>query len=268
MKTKFFNNFFRNSVSLKQSTKFIRGERDPRVYSYGRPLWSFDISNYKESFCQHLTFSQHGSKTPDIGVPTFIAASATIVGDVKLWSFSSIFYNSVLLGDQNKIEVGLKTNIQDNCVITSSAKRLAYDHDGSTRIGHFVTIGHGCKIHAATIENSVLVGMGSILSAGSYIKQNSILGANSLLLPGQEIGSGQLWAGNPAKFIRELTENEIKLLTQGALNYVDIAFLHQEKLLEVDYIYDIAVKHGYKPPMDEDQENIFIKIREESTLVE
>jgi carbonic anhydrase/acetyltransferase-like protein (isoleucine patch superfamily) len=97
---------------------------------------------------------------------------------------------------------------KDGTIVTEALGPLDDVHDGSCIIGHYVTVGHNCVLRATTIEPECLVGMGSTLDEGSYMEKQSILGAGSYLGPGQKVLSGELWAGNPAKKIRDITEEE------------------------------------------------------------
>lgn len=138
---------------------------------------------------------------PKVSEWSWIAPDATVVGNVELWDYASIWYGSVVRGDRGLVRIGHHSNIQDGSVISECLHPIDADHDGSTIIGHFVTIGHRCFIRGATVEDRCLVGMGSVLSPGSYMESDSMLGAGSVLAAGQRIPSKQLWVGNPAKYV-------------------------------------------------------------------
>jgi len=159
---------------------------------------------------------------------SFIAPSATLCGHVELYGNASIWYGVVINGTNKYVRIGQFSNIQDNTTIMDSFENLDLDHDGSAIVGHYVTVGHSCHLRACTIENCCLVGMGSILSDGSYMEEGSILGANSVLLPHDRIPSGQLWAGLPARFIRDFTEQELTQIQEGAIRYGTFARKHKE----------------------------------------
>jgi len=175
--------------------------------------------------CPHkqiISFGPTNDMAPHFNNDTFVAPNAVIVGNVQLMSNSSIWYGCILRGDTCKIDVGQYTNIQDETIITEALNPLGPDHDGSTIIGHYVTIGHKCILRACTIEDQCLVGMGSVLEEGSYMEHLSILGAGSVLAKGARIASGELWLGNPAKFYRKVTAEEIESIYFGARDYWEL----------------------------------------------
>ncbi len=163
-----------------------------------------------------MTIKSFQNKTPQLGNKVFVDDSAVVIGDVELGEDSSVWPTSVLRGDVHFIRVGKRTNIQDGTVghVTHYGE---YNPDGHPLIiGDDVTIGHQCTIHACTIGNRVLVGMGSILLDGAVIQDDVMLGAGTLVSPGKIIESGYLWLGSPAKKIRPLKEEEIKFLKYSA----------------------------------------------------
>jgi carbonic anhydrase/acetyltransferase-like protein (isoleucine patch superfamily) len=145
----------------------------------------------------------------------FIAPNATVIGDVAIGDNSSIWYGTVLRGDTTSIAVGDNTNIQDNSVVHP-------DNVIPVVIGSNVTIGHGAIIHACTIEDNVLVGMGSIILDGALVGRDSIIGAGSLIPPGKTVPSGTLVMGSPFKVVRQLTPDEIESIRTSAESYVSL----------------------------------------------
>ena len=135
-----------------------------------------------------------------------------IIGNVYIGSESSVWYNCVIRADVNHVRIGKKTNIQDGTIIhVSSSGFSATGGKGCpTLIGNNVTIGHNATIHACTINDYSLVGMGSIILDGSVIEKMSFVAAGSLVPPGTQIGKEELWAGNPARFKRKINEKEQK----------------------------------------------------------
>ncbi len=130
----------------------------------------------------------------DIGKGTYVHGSATIVGEVRIGKNCSIWPNVVIRGDENHMEIGDCTNIQDNSVLHTS-------YEGPLRIGKRVTIGHSCIIHACTIGDDVLIGMGSIILDHSVIGEWSLVGAGSLVTEGKEIPPNSFVLGRPAKVV-------------------------------------------------------------------
>lgn len=138
---------------------------------------------------------------PRLGRGVYIARGAEVVGDVTLGDYASVWYNAVLRGDINRIEVGHHTNLQDGVLV-----HLADDYPAL--VGNYVTVGHGAILHACSIGNEVLVGMGAILLDGVVVGSQCILGAGALLTPGTRIPPGSMVLGSPAKVTRELTAEE------------------------------------------------------------
>jgi carbonic anhydrase/acetyltransferase-like protein (isoleucine patch superfamily) len=168
---------------------------------------------------------------PKIDPRAFVAAGAVIIGDVEIGPESSIWFGCVLRGDVNKIRIGSRTNIQDGTIIHVASglqpARLgpgaAADAGYPTLIGDNVTVGHMTLLHACTIESNAFVGMKSAIMDGAKIESYGMLAAGALLTPGKVIGKGQLWAGSPAKFWRDLTENDLAQFDMRAGQYVELA---------------------------------------------
>lgn len=161
----------------------------------------------------------HLGKTPDTARALFVAANATVLGDVVLGAQSSVFYGAVLRGDIHEIRVGEGTNIQDNAIV-----HLADDYGAS--IGAWCTIGHAAIIHACTIGDECLIGMGATVLDGARIGACSIVGANSLVPQRFECPPGSMVYGSPAKVVRPLTAAEQAGLRAWAEKYVEVARAH------------------------------------------
>lgn len=145
-------------------------------------------------------------KSPEIGENTFLAETAVILGDVVIGHDSSIWYNTVLRGDVNSIRIGDRTNIQDGTVIHTL-------FDGSKNpsqaiIGNDVSVGHNVTIHGATIEDNCLIGMGSTILDNAVVASGCIVAANALVLSGTKLEPNSLYAGVPAKRIREVSKEQ------------------------------------------------------------
>lgn len=159
--------------------------------------------------------------TPDIATSTFIAPSADIIGDVSIGEGSSVWFNCVIRGDVNIIRIGKNTNIQDLSMLHVTHYTKEDKSDGSpTIIGDNVTIGHHVMIHGCTIENTCLIGMSSTILDGAVIGEESIVGAGSLVTKGKKFPPRSLIMGNPAKWVRTLTDEEVASLYKSAQNYV------------------------------------------------
>ena len=158
--------------------------------------------------------------TPSIGKRVFVDTQATVIGDVCLGDDVSIWPQSVIRGDINPITVGKRTNIQDGSIVHVTHKSQ-YSDGCECHIGSDVTIGHGCIIHACTIEDMALVGMGSVILDGTTISKKVIIGAKSLVPSGKTLESGYLYMGSPCKKIRPLKDDELEFLKYSATHYVN-----------------------------------------------
>ena len=158
----------------------------------------------------------HAGKKPVLGKGVFVAENAAIIGDVVIGDESSIWYATTVRGDVMPIRIGARTSIQDNTVI-----HVTSDFSGTT-IGNDCTIGHAAIIHACTVEDFCLVGMGSILLDGARIGTGSLVGAGALVTPGTDIPPGSLVIGSPAKVKRALNDKEREQSRYGAEHYVEL----------------------------------------------
>ena len=159
-------------------------------------------------------------KTPRLGSRVFVADGAVLVGDVELGDDSSVFYNAVLRGDLAPIRIGKRTNIQDNVTVHVSTGM-------GVVVGDEVTVGHNAVLHACTIDDNVMVGMGAIVMDGAHIKKNCIVGAGAIVTQGKEFPENSLVLGAPAHVVRELTTEELEGGRGGVERYVEI----KDKLL-------------------------------------
>jgi carbonic anhydrase/acetyltransferase-like protein (isoleucine patch superfamily) len=157
---------------------------------------------------------------PRIEANAFIAPGARIIGDVRIGAESSIWYNCVLRGDVGGISVGARTNIQDGTVVHVTRGRYDVEIGDDCLIGHLAII-HGCKLHDAAF-----VGLGAIVMDGCEIESTGMLAAGAMLTPGKRILAGQMWAGRPAKYVRDLSEEELAAHRAGVADYVENARLH------------------------------------------
>lgn len=146
--------------------------------------------------------------SPDVDKKTFIADGAQVIGAVKMKEFSSIWFNAVVRGDVNRIEIGCYSNVQDNSVV-HVADTLP------TIIGDYVTIGHNAIVHGCTIENHCLIGMGAILLNGSVIGTGSIVGAGAVVRENQVIPPYSLVVGVPGKIVKSTSGDAEKIRAQA-----------------------------------------------------
>ncbi|MDO5742662.1 MAG: gamma carbonic anhydrase family protein [Vagococcus sp.] len=157
----------------------------------------------------------------------FVAKSADLIGKIKLGEASTIWYQSVIRGDYGVISIGDRSNIQDGSVVH-------VDEQYPTVVGDDVTVGHRCIIHGCTIEDRVIVGMGSTIMNGAKIGQDSIVGANSLVTERKEFPPGSLIMGSPAKVIRALTDEEKQSILVNAHEYVQNGQKFEGKSITID----------------------------------
>lgn len=154
---------------------------------------------------------------PTLGADVFVADNAAVIGDCVIGDESAVWFGCTVRGDVHEIRIGNRTNIQDNVVIHTT-RNLS-----GTYIGDEVTVGHGAILHACTIHNRVLVGMGAIILDQAVMEEGSMLAAGAVLTPRKIVPSGQLWGGSPARYMRDLNEGEVKFLRISADNYVRLA---------------------------------------------
>ena len=160
-----------------------------------------------------MAIESYESFSPQVHDSAFVAASADIIGRVTLGEESSVWYNATLRGDINQIVVGPRSNVQDNAVIHLS-------DDFGTYLGEYVTVGHGAIVHAATVKDEVLIGMGSCILDGVEIGERSIIGANALVTGGTIIPPGSLVVGSPARVVKTLDLKDQAQVKHWAEKYV------------------------------------------------
>lgn len=166
-------------------------------------------------------------KTPSIHPSAFIAPGAVIIGDVEIGPDASIWYGCVLRGDTNAIRVGARSNVQDGTVIH-------VDHPSigglPTLIGDDVLVGHRCMLHGCTVEDGGFVGMCATMLDGACVQTGGFLAAGAFLGPKKTVPGGQMWAGLPARKLRDLRPGEDKMALLGAAHYVEEANTHKAAL--------------------------------------
>ena len=155
-------------------------------------------------------------KTPVLGREVYLAPGAVVVGDVTLGDNASVWFNAVLRGDIERIVIGHHTNVQDNAVLHLSDTFPCI-------VGNYVTIGHGAIVHACTVGDETLIGMGATLLDGSIIGRQCIVGANALVSEGRQFPDGSLILGMPARVVRELSPEERAGLKEHAEKYTQMA---------------------------------------------
>lgn len=166
------------------------------------------------------TLKSYNGISPRLGKGVFVEESAVLYGDIELGDDASIWPLVAARGDVNYIRIGARTNIQDGTVLHVTRKSAARPDGLPLLIGEDVTIGHKAMLHACTIGNRVLVGMGCIILDGAEVGDDIIIGAGSLVPPGKKLEPGYLYVGSPVRQARPLTEAEKAFLPESADNYV------------------------------------------------
>jgi carbonic anhydrase/acetyltransferase-like protein (isoleucine patch superfamily) len=155
--------------------------------------------------------------TPQFGEDCYLAENATVVGDVIMGSECSVWFNAVVRGDVNSIRMGNRVNVQDGAVIHCTYEKT------KVNLGNHVSIGHNALVHGCTIEDNVLIGMGSIVMDDCYIEANSIIAAGAVLLEGTRVESWSIYAGVPAKKVKtlspELFAGEVQRISNNYVMY-------------------------------------------------
>ena len=167
-------------------------------------------------------FATFLARDPTLDPTAYVAAGATVIGDVRIGPRASVWPASVLRGDINFIEIGEATNVQDGTII-----HLADDYP--VRVGKFVTIGHGAVIHACTIEDECLIGMRATILDGAVIGRNSIIGAMALVTQGMIVPAGSLVLGVPGRIEKTLDPDERAGIRKWAEKYINVAEAHRAR---------------------------------------
>jgi len=161
-------------------------------------------------------------KSPTIHSSVFVANSADVIGEVEIGEDSSVWFGCVVRADINYIKIGKRTNIQDLSMIHVDHYTKEDKSDGHpTTIGDDVTIGHRVMLHGCEVQNACLIGMSATILDGAVIGKESIVGANSLITKEKKFPPRSLIMGSPAKFIRELNDDEVASLYESSQNYID-----------------------------------------------
>ena len=151
--------------------------------------------------------------TPVFGDNCFLADNAVVVGEVIMGQNCTVWFNAVVRGDVHSITIGDNTNIQDGAIIHCTYQKA------KTVIGNNVSIAHQAVVHGCTIEDNVLVGMGAIIMDDAVIGTNSVIAAGAIVLPGTQVESGSIYAGIPAKRIKDIGDEMKEVIQRTARNY-------------------------------------------------
>ncbi|MGJ8662265.1 MAG: gamma carbonic anhydrase family protein [Marinicella sp.] len=159
---------------------------------------------------------------PIIADSAYVDTTAVVIGHVEIGADVSIWPMAVIRGDVNRIRIGDKSNIQDGCILHVTHCSDNNPEGGPLTIGCGVTVGHGAVLHACQVDDYCLVGMSATLLDDSHMEHHSMLGAGSVLPPGKIVKTGELWVGNPAKKVKELTPSQLQSMEYSAKHYVKL----------------------------------------------
>jgi carbonic anhydrase/acetyltransferase-like protein (isoleucine patch superfamily) len=151
--------------------------------------------------------------TPRFGKDCFLADNATVVGEVELGDNCTVWFNAVVRGDVHSILIGNNTNIQDGAVIHGTYQKF------NTVIGNNVSIAHNAVVHGCTVEDNVLIGMGAIVMDGAVIGSHAVIAAGAVVLPGTVVESRSIYAGIPAKRVKDISQEMLEVIERTAKNY-------------------------------------------------
>ena len=163
----------------------------------------------------------YGELVPRIDDTAWIAPGVSVIGDVEIGAESSVFYGSVLRGDVHFIHIGARTNLQDQATVHVTAGRFP------TILENEITVGHRAVVHGCHVHEGALIGIGAIVLDGATVGENALVAAGAVVRPEQEVPPETLWAGVPAKEIRRLSAEEIRLQRERTLTYVQTASIHR-----------------------------------------
>jgi carbonic anhydrase/acetyltransferase-like protein (isoleucine patch superfamily) len=177
-----------------------------------------------------IDFAGH---SPRVDADAFVAPGAKLIGNVEIGPGASIWYNVVLRGDMNLISIGARSNVQDGTVIHVDPPRPGGPEQGyPCLIGEEVLIGHMAMVHGCTLEPRAFVGLGAIVMDGCVVEGDAMLAAGAMLTQGKRIPSGQLWAGRPAKYVRDLRPEDLAGMRAGVAHYAELARAHRLALAD------------------------------------
>ncbi len=171
-----------------------------------------------------------GDKRPQIDPTAFIAPGCRIIGDVTIGANASIWYNCVIRAEVNHVVIGARSNIQDGSIVHCDGPMPGVPDGYPTLIGDDVLIGHNAIVHGCVLHDRAFVGMAATIMNGAVIEGDAMLAAGAMLTQGKRIEARQLWAGSPARFIRDLDDTAIAGMQLGVAHYVENARLHKSAI--------------------------------------
>lgn len=161
---------------------------------------------------------------PTIAPAAFVAPNAAVIGDVVIGAGTGVWFGCTIRGDVHEIRIGENTNIQDGTTVHVSRGKFG------CYIGSNITIGHNAVIHACRLEDGCFVGMSATIMDGAVVESQAMVAAGALVTPGKRVKRGELWAGSPARFLRQLTQEELDFFPVSAAHYADLAREYRDEL--------------------------------------
>jgi len=187
---------------------------------------------FKEQLSRHRRVMNLFEKIPHVGEGAFVAPSASVIGWVDIGQNSSVWYGAVIRGDVNSIKIGTQTSLGDRVVVHVS--RYGKGGPIPTVIGDRCVVGSAAILHACTLEDESNVGMGAMVLDGAVVGKHAILEAGSVLTPGKKIPESQVWAGNPAKYVRDVTQVDLKAHSESLNKIKELQDAHNQYHIATD----------------------------------
>lgn len=167
------------------------------------------------------------NSSPIIAPDAFVAHNATVIGDVEIGSRANLWFGVIVRGDVNRIRIGARTNVQDGTMIHCTGM----GGDFPTLIGDDVTIGHMCVIHGCVLEDGCMVGIKAVVLDGAVVESGALVAAGALVTPGKRVKKGELWGGSPARKLRDLTPDDLKMIARLPGRYADLGAEYREQMV-------------------------------------
>lgn len=182
-------------------------------------------------------------RAPSVSTDAFVAPNATVIGSVSLSTRASVLYGAVVRGDLNDVSIGAYSTVGDRAVIHTT-KSVEGHVSAGVRVGSHVMIGPGALLQSCTVEDGAVIGAGAIVLEGALVESNAIVGEGAVVHPGRRIPSGQVWAGNPAVYVRDASKTELAEMEGHAEEAADVASEHAHAFLPYTTAYQQAEKLG------------------------
>lgn len=194
------------------------------LYENYQEKCNFDFFNFLDNWHRNLVWFDKNE--PVLNNKGWIAPNATVIGNVVLQQYVSIWYGAIIRADLSQVLIGHYTNIQDGAIITTDDKSVLGNYHSDVQIGDHCTIGHGAKLHACKLGNDVTIGMGATVLEGAVIEEGAVIAAGAVVAPGVRVPHKEMWAGVPAKFKRHVGKIEYLFRRQAAHDYYSLAERH------------------------------------------